>query len=296
MASAGFWETGSVTADSDLREALDRIAALDLEVARLNDRLADQRSIEALRTELVRAASLGQMRPARQDSALIEGIVLTAMRSLTATAASLYLVDGEELLFEVALGPSAEGLVGKRIPANRGIAGWVAATGQGIAVTDVQNDSRWARDIAQGIGYAPSSMAVAPLLSDEEVIGVLQLLDRQDGRPFDNTDLELLGEFARLAGNAVAQSRQLGSISLLLRAALHDLADPAQMPYLLGEANQLSERLQRRPEFVQTMEIAALLGRISESDEEARELCLAIAGAFASYLDRRRGYEVGRGY
>jgi GAF domain-containing protein len=296
MASAWFWETASVTADRDLREALDRIAALDREVARLNERLSDQRSIEAVRTELARAASLGQMRSARQDSALIEGIVLTAMRSLAATAASLYLVDGEELLFEVALGPNAGGLVGKRIPATRGIAGWVAATGQGIAVTDVQSDPRWARDIAQGIGYAPSSMAVAPLLADETVIGVLQLLDRTDGQPFDNADLELLGDFAQLAGNAIAQSRQLGSISLLLRAALHDLVDPLQSPGLLREADQLGTQLHNRPEFGETMQIASVLGRISESGEEARKLCLAIANAFASYLDSLRDYEAGHGY
>jgi GAF domain-containing protein len=285
-----------LTTEADLRDALDRVAQLEREVARLNERLADQRSIEILRTELVRAAALGRLSPLHQNSAHIEGIVVTAMRALSATAASLYLIDGQDLVFEVAMGPNAEDLVGKRIPATRGIAGWVAATGQGIAVTDVQSDPRWARDIAQGIGYAPSSMAVAPLLADETVIGVLQLLDRTDGQPFDNADLERLGDFARLAGTAVAQSQQLGSISLLLRAALQDLVESGQLPSVVREADQFSERLQSRPEFAQTMEIAALLGRISDSDEEARRLCLDIAGAFASYLDARLGYEAGRGY
>jgi GAF domain-containing protein len=281
--------------EDELRAAQARISELEGEIDQLHGRFADIEIVRKLQSRLTSAAAASRLNPNR-DGALLEQIVETAMQTLRATAASLYLLEGQDLVFEVALGPNARALVGQRISSDRGIAGWVAATGQGIAVADVQQDPRWARDIAQGIGYAPSSMAVAPLLANETVIGVMQLLDRADGQPFDNADLELLGQFAAQAAAAIDQSRQLSSISLLLRGALRNLVDSSEPDAIEAEAQEFAARLQNRPEYEQTMELADILGRISQADDDTRRLCLEIAGALASYLERRSGYAAGRGY
>jgi GAF domain-containing protein len=282
--------------DGDLNQAHERIAALEAEVARLNGLIVDRQSIDLLRSQLTRAAALPKLRAQQQDSKPVDQVVATAMAALRARAGSLYVVDGQDLVFESALGSHAGDLAGRRIPGDRGIAGWVAATGQAIAVADVQQDPRWARDIAQGIGYAPTSMAVAPLLADGGVIGVLQLLDRDDGRPFDNADLEMLGLFAQQAAVTLEQSRELSSISLLLRRALRDLVGPSSDVAAEQAVDDLGIRLQSQPEFQQTLEIADLLARISQADDGARRLCLEIAAAFASYLQRRSGFAAGSGY
>ncbi|MGN6755065.1 MAG: GAF domain-containing protein, partial [Thermomicrobiales bacterium] len=119
-----------------------RIAALEQEVARLRTRLGDERLADELRSRLTAVGALATLTAPAEQGALLEQIVQTAMHVLRARAGSLYLLDEEtdELIFEVALGERATPLRGQRIPLGQGIAGWVAATGQAIAVADVQQD------------------------------------------------------------------------------------------------------------------------------------------------------------
>src|SRR5690348_4743424 len=113
-----------------------RIAALEQEVARLQARLGDERLADELRVRLTAVGTLATLSAPAEHGALLEQIVQTAMHVLRARAGSLYLLDEEsdELIFEVALGERAAPLRGQRIPLGQGIAGWVAATGQAIAV------------------------------------------------------------------------------------------------------------------------------------------------------------------
>jgi len=64
-------------------------------------------------------------------------------------------------------------LVGLRLPAGTGIAGWVAQTWTPLILDDVQNDPRFAKNVAESVGYVPQALMAAPLLHDERVLGVL---------------------------------------------------------------------------------------------------------------------------
>ena len=92
--------------------------------------------------------------------------------------------DHEELVFQVALGEKAETIKNFRVPLGRGIAGYVAVTGQPIAIADASQDPRFARDIGQAIGYVPRTLLCVPLYLSGRVIGVLELLDKAGGMPF----------------------------------------------------------------------------------------------------------------
>ena len=64
------------------------------------------------------------------------------------------------------------------MPVRRGVAGWVALTGQAIAVGDVTRDDRFARDVAEATRFVPTSMLAAPLLDPAgETVGVIEVLD-----------------------------------------------------------------------------------------------------------------------
>ncbi|MGH3361019.1 MAG: GAF domain-containing protein, partial [Nocardioides sp.] len=112
----------------------------------------------------------------------LESAVSTTRQLLGAAACSCALVsaDGSELTFAAADGKGAEAIVGVTLPLTRGIAGWVALTGQPIAVADVAKDKRFAEDVAESTAYVPTSILAAPLVSvDGEVLGVLEVLDPQ---------------------------------------------------------------------------------------------------------------------
>ena len=109
------------------------------------------------------------------------GAAVEALRALFESAAcSIALVDdeGAELVFVAADGAGAAEIVGQAVPVGRGIAGWAAMSGQPIAVSDVQADPRFARDVAESTAYVPRAILAAPLMdADGEVLGVLSVLD-----------------------------------------------------------------------------------------------------------------------
>lgn len=143
--------------------------------------------------------------------ALLAAIVEVARSIFGARASSILLLDEktEELVFEAVVGEGEDTLLGSRFPAGKGIAGWVLATRTPLVIEDVQQDPRFAKDVAEGTGYVPSGLMAAPLLHGERALGVLSVLDRPEQSLFSLKEMELLGLFANQASIAV---------DLLLRA------------------------------------------------------------------------------
>jgi GAF domain-containing protein len=139
---------------------------------------------------------------------LLGAIVEVARSIFQAKASSVMLLDEatNELVFEAVAGEGEERLLGTRLPAGTGIAGWVAATRQPLVVEDVQRDPRFSREAAEGTGYVPKGLMAVPLLHEEEALGVLSVLDRQ--AKFTLEEMELLGLFASQAAVALVLLRK----------------------------------------------------------------------------------------
>jgi len=151
------------------------------------------------------AVAAGILPDEAQHRALLQSIVEAARAIFSAGAASIFLHDEEtdELVFEAAAGEGGGELVGTRIPSGTGIAGWVLVTRQPLVLSDLANDPRFARDVAEKTGYVPSALMAVPLLHDERALGVLQVLDsREDGRS-GLEEMDLLGLFASQAAIAL---------------------------------------------------------------------------------------------
>ncbi len=124
-----------------------------------------------------------------------------------ANAASLLLVDGAtgELVFEAVSGEGAGTLVGRRIPAETGIAGSVLASGEAEVVEDVAGDARFAHDAAEASGYVPTGLMAAPLVWSGRRLGVLEVLDRPQFARFSLAELDLLRLLADQAAIALGE-------------------------------------------------------------------------------------------
>ena len=111
------------------------------------------------------------------------GDALAAVCALTrastnAAAVSLALVEDAALHYVAADGAGADVIVGTRLAAGRGIAGFVAATGQSLTVRDPAADPRHARDVSAATGYTPAVIQCLPVDGrDGEVAAVLSILD-----------------------------------------------------------------------------------------------------------------------
>jgi GAF domain-containing protein len=163
------------------------------------------------KAELHAAVAAGVVGSDESFRALLAAIVEVARSIFGAKASSILLLDDEteELVFEAVVGEGEDTLLGTRFPAGKGIAGWVLATQTPLVIDDVQQDPRFAMDVAEGTGYVPSGLMAAPLLHEERALGVLSVLDRPEQSLFTLQEMELLGLFANQASIAV---------DLLLRA------------------------------------------------------------------------------
>ncbi len=168
--------------------------------------------------------------------ALLQSITDVARAIFLSQAASIAVLDAGSghFRFEAVSGEGAERLLGTTVPLGQGIAGTVAQTGEPMVVDDLTNDPRFARGVAEESGYVPTAMMVAPLLGEEDTLGVLSVLDRGRTGRTSLEELNLLGAFAEQAALALG----LGE-SADRAAALHG-ADLERVTRLASRIDALS--------------------------------------------------------
>ncbi|MFI6151669.1 GAF domain-containing protein [Kitasatospora sp. NPDC051170] len=157
-------------------------------------------------TAMVAAISGALADPGPEDRELLASIVRVARAIFGAAASSIFLFDREhdELVFEAVSGEGEDFLVGTRFPAHRGIAGWVADTGEPMTVDRLAGDGLFAQDLAERTGFVPDAIMAAPVMHRDEVLGVIQVLDPHHQSRSSLSDLDLLTAFAAQAGLALA--------------------------------------------------------------------------------------------
>lgn len=100
------------------------------------------------------------------------------------------------LTFIATFGDKAEELIGQTIPADRGIAGRVYLTGQAYATPQARADRFFYRAVDDRTSYRTESLIAIPVRIEQEVCGVLELINRLDARGYSEADRNLLEIFA----------------------------------------------------------------------------------------------------
>jgi transcriptional regulator with GAF, ATPase, and Fis domain len=141
---------------------------------------------------------------------LLELIIESATEVMGARASSLLLLDKkkEKLYFRAATGDKKDDLKKFEVSLGKGIAGYVAKTGKPLLVEDVKKGSVWDKKISESIGFDTKSIACVPMKMGEEVIGVVEIIDREDGKPIRSEDMEILMAFANLAASAIMKATE----------------------------------------------------------------------------------------
>jgi len=141
-------------------------------------------------------------------------LVMDQARNLMqADRSTLFMLSKEtgELWSKIA---TAEGgnLVEIRIPANRGIAGYVASTGQPLNIADAYKDPRFDPNTDIRTGYKTRNILCMPVYnSGNELIGVTQLINKHQGS-FTSSDEEFMRAFNIQAGIALENATLFESV------------------------------------------------------------------------------------
>lgn len=144
---------------------------------------------------------------------------------LGAAACSIALVEPDQahLRFAAADGAGSRLITDVLLPIGRGIAGWVAMSGQALAVGDVGSDSRFAREVAEATDYVPDRILAVPLVDEAgEILGVLEVLDPQSEAGDAGQLLDLLATMGDQISSIIRLAQVLDNLGAALLVAMAD--------------------------------------------------------------------------
>jgi signal transduction histidine kinase/putative methionine-R-sulfoxide reductase with GAF domain len=147
-------------------------------------------------------------------SELLETVMRLAREVVRAETGSLLLMDQAtgELYFDVALGAKGGALQQIRLKKGEGIAGWVAEHRTHALVHDASTDPRWAQKADETSQFQTKTLMAVPMLVKDKLVGVMEAINRLDGSPFTEIDVQILETFASQAAIAIENARLFESI------------------------------------------------------------------------------------
>ena len=164
---------------------------------------------------------------------LLDFLAREAVGEMEADRSSIFLLDEarHELWSRVALGMNEQVI---RFPADRGIAGHVATTGELLNVSDPYADARFNPSVDRQTGYRTRSILCGPLRArDGRIVGVIQVLNKRGDGPFLENDVRrferVMSRCALAIENALTydelRSAEAGGAKLLVRSPKVLVAD-----------------------------------------------------------------------
>lgn len=131
-----------------------------------------------------------------------------ALEKVPCEAGSVFLarLGSQVLEFAVARGPRAQEILklGLTVPMGVGIAGFCARENVALAVSDVDRDPRFHREISEAVGHETRSLLCAPIARAGRVLGAMELVNRRGAVPFGPLDLAVLSYLAHRAAELLA--------------------------------------------------------------------------------------------
>lgn len=107
-----------------------------------------------------------------------------------------------ELFFVVVEGIDAAAVEGIRLQVGEGIAGQVALTGESIFVADASKDKRFTSKVDDASGFKTKSIMAVPIKFQDKILGLIEVINRNDGEPFEDEELvvlETIADFTAIA-------------------------------------------------------------------------------------------------
>ncbi|EQA37683.1 SpoIIE-like protein phosphatase domain protein [Leptospira inadai serovar Lyme str. 10] len=170
-----------------------------------------------LLTEVIRVSGL--INSSLDLSQLLEAIMLSSKTVFRTEACSVLLLDEtkEYLYFHTVLGEKSEAVTKMKVPVGKGIAGMVVRESKPMIINDAQNDDRVYKEVDRASQFTTRNIMAAPLVANDEVIGVIEAINTVDRESFNSEDLELFLSFSGTSALAIQKTGLLQNLELANR-------------------------------------------------------------------------------
>ncbi|WP_041723234.1 HD-GYP domain-containing protein [Dictyoglomus thermophilum] len=214
---------------------------------------------------------------------LLELIMNLVKENLNVEACSLMLLNRnkEELYFEIALGEKGEKIKRYSLKVGEGIAGKVAETGIPIIENDVENNPFFTSKFDSLTSFKTKSLLCVPLVYQDEIIGVIEVINKKGKSKFSKNDLKLLQAIANQASIAIKNALLYQDLKNLFFDTIESLvsAIDAKDPYTHGHSKRVSEvavmiakEINNSESFLEKVKLAGLLHDIGKIGIDERIL------------------------
>lgn len=215
----------------------------------------------------------------------IEDLLRVTAGDIDSEEASVLVRDGDEgdLRFISAIGKVAEQLIDVKVPAGKGIAGFVLSSGQPMVVSNVVEDSTFYAEIDKATGYSTELILATPLRHDGETIGVLEYINRKGDppyTPFTPDEMDRAGRFA----DAIASLVHAYESAKLLRDLGDKIVEDKER-YDIDEVRSWLAEFRGGAAHREMMDLAVMLREISGRGEAERQMCREMLEAVMRYTD-----------
>ncbi|MEJ2314942.1 MAG: sensor domain-containing diguanylate cyclase [Nitrospirota bacterium] len=164
------------------------------------------KSLDLKNKEIAFFEEINKMLTSQQEIDKILVVVMKKIREVTeAESWAITLLDESsgDLVLHHAEGKAKKRVKQFRVRPGEGIVGWVAEKGVPVVVPDVTKDRRFSPKADRKTAFETRSLMAAPIKSQGQVLGVLEVVNKTTGENFNEEDLELLMRFVDQAAVAV---------------------------------------------------------------------------------------------
>lgn len=222
----------------------------------------------------------------------LQSVVEVACKLVNCQASSIFLYEEETELLKFVAAPHShlERLRRIRVPLEGSVAGQAFTTGKPVIINDSFSDERVFREVDLELPFVTRSILAMPICYREDVIGVLEAVNKWEQAPYTDEDVVLLDKLASYAAMAIfntalfeeAFQAQQDVLELeqkksdFIAIASHELRTPLGL--ILGHATFLQETVQMREYVEQLNVIVRNAVRLKEIIEDLSNTDLARNG------------------
>ncbi len=221
---------------------------------------------------------------------LMKLVLELAAKATDADAALVYRIDKNVERMRVRFAGCCDETVRYfKLPKGEGIIGWVAEHREPVIVNDLDSDKRFSREIEKIVGLEFRSVVAVPLIGREQMIGVVEAINKVNG-DFDNTDLDTLVGLANQFAVAIdnANLYRDASRKAVERKLLYEVSKT------LSSTLDIDEVLRQIMESLQSV-VGYVAGGIFLIDEENGDINTAHSVGYVPGYEKLFHLKIGQG-
>lgn len=178
-----------------------------------------------------------------------------------------------ELIIRFVKGLDKEVIKNVKVKLGEGVSGWVAKNGEPLLIKDISKDSRF---IPRPNGkYYTNSLLSVPLKLQDKVIGVINVNNKTDREPFNESDLEILKTVADLSAVVVVTS--------ILQEDVKEL-DRLRSDFIANVSHELRTPLTALKEAIALM-LEEIAGSLTDKQKRLLELSVKNVDRLGRLID-----------